>query len=133
MFLAEVLDQLCIVLLDLVEEVGLVEEVLEGEVGLLEEGVDGGDVGVAAESPEHGGRVWGPGCHGPGGRAGLGAGVGEGRGDRGWSMRPGSGGRGGVGRISFFEVGVKSMPPGRTVVVFVGLTLALLTTGRTGS
>lgn len=41
-------------LLQLLYQVALVEKLLEGEVGLVEDGVDGGDVGVAAEAPEHG-------------------------------------------------------------------------------
>ncbi len=52
--LAQVLEKLGVVLLELLDQVTLVQQVLEEEVGLVEDGIDGGDVGVAAKPPKHG-------------------------------------------------------------------------------
>lgn len=52
--LTQELDELGVVLLQLLYQIGLFEQLLQGEVGLVEDGVDGRDVGVAAEPPEHG-------------------------------------------------------------------------------
>lgn len=57
--LAEVLDKLCVVLFELLNEIALVEKVFETKVGLVENSVNGGDVGVAAKTPKHGGGVEG--------------------------------------------------------------------------
>jgi hypothetical protein len=56
-FVAQVLDELRILLLELLDQVRLVEQLLDGDVGLVEDVVERRQLRVTAKAPEHGGLL----------------------------------------------------------------------------